>query len=168
MKKFVVLMLVLGMVSMASATLTIVESAVDVVDGGSTTITLASDTTSGWGMYIKAPSGSTGITAITEISNNAGDDGYANIHTNNTYAASGYWDIAASDASDPFTSIVPGNQFTVTIDDGGLASGGTYLIELRTYGWTAGGDSIVVSVIPEPATMCLLGLGGLLLRRKKK
>jgi len=43
---------------------------------------------------------------------------------------------------------------------------GTTLIELRDY-TGALLDSLTITQVPEPATMALLGLGGLLLRRKK-
>ena len=33
--------------------------------------------------------------------------------------------------------------------------------------YTADGDFTTITAIPEPATMMLLGLGGLLIRRKK-
>ena len=44
------------------------------------------------------------------------------------------------------------------------------LLEFDGFGWVWTGvtfDSVVIPQIPEPATMLLLGLGGLLLRRRK-
>ena len=46
-------------------------------------------------------------------------------------------------------------------------SGFTDLVSLRLFGTTAQYSNFVVSIIPEPASLLLLGLGGLLIRRKK-
>jgi hypothetical protein len=72
----------------------------------------------------------------------------------NGFSVSGGTSIASEDAPsvqiiDTLTSI--GSEFRFKLSAGDSASG----------------TSNFVVVVPEPATMCLLGLGGLLLRRKK-
>ena len=60
----------------------------------------------------------------------------------------------------------PANNFLVTgIDISGYARPGNSISVGNFYNTLAGIDE--VTVIPEPATMVLLGLGGLLLRRKR-
>ena len=62
--------------------------------------------------------------------------------------------------------IFAGVHFTATVDFTGDATGEDLTVQL----WDAGFnviDSYTLEGIPEPATMLLLGLGGLLLRRRK-
>ncbi len=68
------------------------------------------------------------------------------------------WGIQAVDMSPPLTSIVAGIQF-----DAATAGLGTMQLLTEDLGTVL--DS--VTVIPEPASMLLIGLGGLLLRRRR-
>ena len=67
-------------------------------------------------------------------------------------------------------SFVGDSMINVTFDLVGqaysaIATPGNGSSQVRTFG--AGDVTITYQYIPEPATMCLLGLGGLLLRKKK-
>ena len=62
----------------------------------------------------------------------------------------------------------PGEQFSAVFTATGT-SGQTFTMDLLEGGSPYGIiDRLQVEIIPEPATMALLGLGGLLLRRRKK
>jgi hypothetical protein len=71
--------------------------------------------------------------------------------------------LVAYDATIPTDSIDAGIQFEGILK--GTATG-TYTFGLLNSGWVSQ-DSFVLTVIPEPMTMALLGFGGLLLRRRK-
>ena len=164
MRKIVTLILILGIASMASAAISLVESSIDIAVGDAGTINLASDSTGGWDAYVVSPN----ISAIAEIADNAGANGYANDSGAYGGAPYYYWDVGAADLTSPFTELpVAGNQFAITVNDGGLGIGGSYIVKLVDTGFSEIG-STTVNIIPEPATIALLGLGGLLLRKRKK
>lgn len=74
----------------------------------------------------------------------------------NVYLPYGYSSERALSASTTFAN--------KTLEDLGLTANTNF-----TWSWGAGedADSIQLSVVPEPATMAILGLGGLFFRRKK-
>jgi hypothetical protein len=180
MKKLLVLMMVLGMASMANATIQI--SVNGVVDGqGITDITLS-------------PSD----TITIDIWNNADDlplrnfAGYLYIQPNNT----GCYDLsnarlgpAAGDFPSDFIydNLEPIDSFTVNqnwapgtpgeiegaiflVDFHCLTPDNVLTIDLYDSRVNEGYDivdTLIIHQIPEPMTMVLLGLGGLFLRRRK-
>jgi hypothetical protein len=76
--------------------------------------------------------------------------------------SSGWWTVMAKDLEAPIT-IASGNQYDVTVK--GLATG-TFGLDSDNLGTN---DVLEITVIPEPATIALLGLGSLfMLRRRKK
>jgi len=73
-----------------------------------------------------------------------------------------------TDSSEPFTIpdglVIDGLDFHCTVTDQLPNDVTLYLLDIDTLGVL---DTQVIHQIPEPATMLLLGLGGLLLRRRK-
>jgi hypothetical protein len=178
MKKLLILVLVLGMASVASA-----APDVDFYIGGSEvsvinllvdqTVTLqlyannADAYTMGIGgsdvsgnMYTSAATiaGFTGVYAYDTTK--AGGDAYMSFY--NSGPDYSYFYLSASDSTSPFT-LTSGVQFTMALK--GLAEGTTYItMDISSPGTD---QTIQVNVIPEPMTIALLGLGGLFLRRRK-
>ena len=167
MKKLLILMLVLGMASAANADLTWSVSDVTLADIGDTVdvYLVSSDATMG-NAWVGADPGVPqvcDITAIAIINPGAGDDASVN-DARGSYP--GWWDVTSLDSSSPFNTIA-GNQYLVTIT--ALAEG-TASLSSDEYGafGTAQIGNLGVTVVPEPMTIALLGLGGLFLLRRRK
>ena len=165
MRKLLVLFLVLGLTSAANAMLITVDGQegesfeVDL----STTITVVSEDASSWLGYIIVEEGGAGSLENTVILDAAGDLGAAVAYTEAGWGT-GY-EISASmgPAGDP--AIAAGSQFSF---DYVGAVGDTATISLFVDPeYTTPVASVNLTVVPEPMTVILLGLGGLFLRRRR-
>ena len=162
MKKCLVLMLVLGIASMATATLTI--SAPATIDVGATvSIAIVADAASAAqtgdasGGYVTALG-----TYHTYISGFVMEPGAA-AGTMSGYsynASTGYIYVNGSNLGTE-DLLSPGDWLSFDLGTGALAVGDVITIALNN------GQSVGIDVVPEPMTIGLLGLGGLFLRRRK-
>jgi hypothetical protein len=166
MKKLLILMLVLGLASMATAALVININGSD--PGGSGNIingdeiqvmSTNADTYLGY-VFIKTGSESGSLANGAFGSDYAGDQRSISAYSVTGYGA-GYKIIA--DYLDTATPTVSGEHFVMDFSGGSLSDTG--VIDL--YHNLTVVDSYTYTVVPEPMTIALLGLGGLLLRRRK-
>lgn len=175
MKKMLILMLILGLVSTASATITMelresdgttaVADLDDVQLGSDYVLVIMSDsavaTTGGvYGPGYAASDwdnlGPVDSTATTLDTGNL----------SNIYWYAGYqgYEYVYDDLMGP--GISTGDIFEIDLSGDAL---GSFQLDLfdYAYGSTTAVSSISGTVVPEPVTIALLGLGGLLLRRRK-
>jgi len=182
MRKLIVFMLVLGMASAANAALADFTIATDglvitvtgVADGSVSGYYIVSGTT----IDIAIPQGGSYPIVHTGQSSPYGqNDRIAGDLAAVSTAAAGapYYDVAqifAMESTHEDDRVDAGLWFTIDIDD------------VSTAGWTIGmtvdtldildntatkiGTKAIISTVPEPATIALLGLGGLFLRRRRK
>jgi len=79
----------------------------------------------------------------------------------------GYYEIQAATWEPPFIpDILPGVQFEISVFIANV--GDVYTIDLYASDWVTILDSGTVTVVPEPMTIALLGLGGLFLLRRRR
>ncbi len=183
MKKLLALLLVLGMVSAVSA-LPVISGPATIELDTATTYTVsgtsAEATPDGGG-----ESGYSGVIWVDysnykdQLSNptitaNGNMGGLAEIDIAPSYLPSGFAFAAAPAGGtwDETTDVDTGEWFTfdVIANSTGLWAyevGDTFEIQLLTGTFGSTGEGLVVTVIPEPMTIALLGLGGLFLRRRK-
>ena len=167
MKKILVLMLVLGIASMAPAALTL-TGPTTVAVGGTITLTLSADAESvligDFGYVYVGGLGNDPVSNITMLTAMSDGDFSGLLYTANTYT---YFYFVGADAPaevPPPLSAGPWLTFDVTASVTPLSGViNVSVISFRGYS----GDTHAITVIPEPMTIGLLGLGGLFLRRRK-
>ena len=184
MRKLLILMLVLGVASMAVATPTYVGSATitagatetyQVVGSPEDASTNGVAGTGGWAGnvwidYALYPGSSAAdITAVSAATNEFGDPAWT-VLDSTTYAGDAIVFTAYSNPTvwSELDDVDAALWFSFDLTAPGDAVEGTiYTINLIDEYWVDTGYSLAVEVIPEPMTMALLGLGGLFLRRRK-
>ena len=166
MRKLLILFLVLGLASTANALLI----KVDDLEGESfevdvqATITVVSEDTSNWLGYIIIEEGGAGSLENVAILDAAGNIASAGPYTEAGWGA-GFELSAAATGDPPVPPVGVGTQFSL---DYVGAVGDTATISLFVDPeYTTPVASVNVTVVPEPMTLILLGLGGLFLRRRR-
>jgi len=163
MKKLLILALVLGMTSAASAALSlggVINGTIDLDTTG--IVTVISDDTEPWAAFITYDPTVVGVSGVVATSL-AGQDSEV-IPDPSGWV--GNYKMEAKDMSEPFDSVQPGVQFEISVY--GAAFNDVYTIDLYAADWVTILESGTVTVIPEPMTIALLGLGGLFLLRRRK
>ena len=164
MRKILVLFLVLGMASAANATII----KVDDLEGESfevdlqTTITVVSEDTSSWLGYIIIEEGGAGSLENVVVLDAAGDSASAGPYTEVGWGTGFELTAAATNENPP---VAVGNQFSLDYI-GEVGDTATISLFLDPE-YTTPVASVNVTVVPEPMTVILLGLGGLFLRRRR-
>jgi hypothetical protein len=165
MRKILVLFLVLGMASAANATLITVDGQegesfeVDV----QTTITVVSEDASSWLGYIIVEEGGAGSLENAVVLDAAGDLGAAAAYTEAGWGTGFELSASMGPAGDP--AIAAGSQFS--FDYVGVVGDTATISVFADPEYTTPIASVNVTVVPEPMTVILLGLGGLFLRRRR-
>ncbi|UCC23108.1 MAG: PEP-CTERM sorting domain-containing protein [Planctomycetota bacterium] len=157
----------LMMSSVASATLSMDVGGTSVDVGVAVVITISSDTAEAitWGVYLD-PTSEYPSNAQMQNATILADAGVDGAVTSGGNPDSGHDYISGPTGGPPSQQVAVGNWSTVEFV--GLTVG-MYTIDLTTGG--AGGTQLAtadIQVVPEPSTVCLLGLGSLVLLRRRR
>jgi hypothetical protein len=162
MKRTLIVLLVLGLTSVANAALSwsLSEVIVD-VDVGPEVITINSDNALPYSeAWINDEAGAV-IQSIVAMPS-AGDGAVVKDPDASGYP--GWWTVEGADFNPDDGALESGAQYDVTLMGTQDQISNTYSVFLDTYG---ANEELAVTIIPEPMTLMLLGLGGLFLRRRK-
>lgn len=169
MRKFLVVALVLGIASAANAVAIYVDGSdpgesIEIGEGLTPVISVVGEDASSWLGYIIIEEGGTGALGNAVSLDAAGDMGAVSPYTEAGWGSGYELTIAMSPGGTP--AVAAGLQFTLDYVGGVL--GETARISLFVDPeFVTPADSVPITVVPEPMTVILLGLGGLLLRRRK-
>jgi len=166
MKKLLVLLMVLGLVSSANAALSISLSDTTVLVGNTVTLSVSSDDGAFWD----------GFLILSEDTVNWTDPVAADYSGSMTLSGVGNLGWATPDGTYPAvyalnvasnlvpSDVVAGTQFSIDIIGVQM---GTIYVGLQNGSYEPVVSDLTLEVVPEPMTIALLGLGGLFLRRRK-
>ena len=166
MKNVFVLVLVLGVASLTSATVTLDVSSNTVIVGGTVTISVSSDDGSAYGRFLDMVKGTATLGDVT-IYPAAGEDALVTDHSEHTTGSLYDFELIAMelDPAAPIQPVVAGLHFSVVATATGAVVE-TFTVELLNFVTYEVEDSETVTIIPEPATLLLFSLGAVMLRRK--
>jgi hypothetical protein len=169
MRKFLVLALVLGIASAANAVTILVDGvdpgdSIEIAEGLTPVITVVGEDGSSWLGYIIIEEGGAG-----ELGNGANLDAAGDLGAVAPYTEAGWgtgYELTSATSPGGSPATAAGPQFTFDYTGGALGQTATISLFVDPeYGMPA--DSVTITIVPEPMTVILLGLGGLLLRRRK-
>lgn len=171
MKKFLTLILVLCVASSANALLVNLDpTGAGPAAAGNSTIDVLSDSDDvSYSYFLSVPDVTYGDITGISITSAAGGDAAVTAFGDALGGGTNTFNINALDLvpADGPEDVATGIQFTADISFTGNAIGQDLTIQLLNDG-LAVIDSYTLQGVPEPATMLLVGLGGVLLRRRKK
>ena len=165
MRKILVLSLVLGLASAANATLITVNSQegdsfeVDITS----TITVVSEDPSSWLGYIFIEEGGAGTLENPVVLDAAGD-----LADTSPFSEAGFgtgYELTASMSPEGDPPLAAGPQFSFDYI-GAVGDNATISLFIDPE-YTTPAATVNVTIVPEPMTIILLGLGGLFLRRRR-
>jgi hypothetical protein len=172
MKKLLVLLSVLVLASMANAAVYLSIDGVNASDGTEEIQDLGGTVT----VYVMDNAGGSSYTYYLDMLKVAGG-GHATMTYPSVYAAAGDLATISGDystttlydyelfAGDSGGNVLTGVHFSSVITESGAVDD-TFNVDLIDYG-VGTLDTITFTIVPEPMTVALLGLGGLFLRRRK-
>ena len=169
MKKLLILMLVLGFASSASALLVTLEPVNPGTMPGTLTVNVVSDSAElpyTYAVEITNTTNANFVSAPTATAA-AGTDSALTDYADALGAGTYTYLLETADMSDPFDSVQPGVQWTFDIDITATPPGAMLLL-LDADADLAEVGSYELTGVPEPMTIALLGLGGLFLLRRRK